>query len=289
MRDDFAVFILTNGRAGRVSTLRSLKRAGYTGKAYLIVDDEDKTIGEYRKMHGDKVVVFDKEKASKIFDECGNSNDRRAVAYARNATFGIAQELGLRYFMHLDDDYSSFHYKFDENLNYVERPIRSLDSIINSLLDFYINTNAMTIAMAQNGDFIGGSNGVWAKDVRLHRKAMNTFICSVNRPFKFIGVLNEDVSTFIKRGSTGEIFLTIPNIAIRQAETQSRAGAITDIYLAFGTYMKSFYSVMTNPSCIDIAEMGHMHRRLHHRIRCNNAIPKIISEEFRKEDNDEDS
>ena len=40
--------------------------------------------------------------------------------------------------------------------------------------------------MGQGGDFIGGhQSGLWKK--KLKRKAMNSFICSVNRPFKFIG------------------------------------------------------------------------------------------------------
>ena len=38
---DFAVFILTNGRPDRVVTYDTLKRCGYTGPIYLIVDDLD--------------------------------------------------------------------------------------------------------------------------------------------------------------------------------------------------------------------------------------------------------
>ena len=41
MRDDFAVFILSHGRAKEQITLNSLLNAGYTGKWYIIVDDLD--------------------------------------------------------------------------------------------------------------------------------------------------------------------------------------------------------------------------------------------------------
>ena len=47
MRDDFAVFILTHGRAKQQKTVKTLKRCGYTGRLYLIVDDEDKELDEY--------------------------------------------------------------------------------------------------------------------------------------------------------------------------------------------------------------------------------------------------
>ena len=41
---EFAVFILTHGRPDNVKTLATLKKCGYTGKIYFIVDNEDKTI-----------------------------------------------------------------------------------------------------------------------------------------------------------------------------------------------------------------------------------------------------
>ena len=41
MRDDFAVFILSHKRADRVLTVESLKKCGYTGKYYIICDNED--------------------------------------------------------------------------------------------------------------------------------------------------------------------------------------------------------------------------------------------------------
>lgn len=49
MRSDFAVFILTHGRADNVATMGALKKGGYTGKWYMIIDDEDETAEQYRK------------------------------------------------------------------------------------------------------------------------------------------------------------------------------------------------------------------------------------------------
>ncbi len=40
--DDFAVFILTHGRPDTIRTLDTLKRGNYTGKWYLVIDNEDK-------------------------------------------------------------------------------------------------------------------------------------------------------------------------------------------------------------------------------------------------------
>lgn len=49
---NFAVFILTHGRADNVYTEKSLREQGYTGKIYYIVDDEDKDQDAYIEKWG---------------------------------------------------------------------------------------------------------------------------------------------------------------------------------------------------------------------------------------------
>lgn len=41
MNENFAVFILSHGRADNIKTIKTLKKQGYTGKIYIIIDDED--------------------------------------------------------------------------------------------------------------------------------------------------------------------------------------------------------------------------------------------------------
>lgn len=47
-KDNFAAFILTHGRPDNVITYQTLKKSGYTGKIYFIIDNEDKRGDEYR-------------------------------------------------------------------------------------------------------------------------------------------------------------------------------------------------------------------------------------------------
>lgn len=279
---DFAVFILTHGRPTKQKTIRSLKRSGYTGPIYLILDNEDETIDQYQKIYGDKVIVFDKLAISKTFDCGDNFNDRRTIAYARNATFKIAEDLGIKYFIQLDDDYHQFDYRFNSTLEYCHKPIKNLDKVFGYMLDYYKTIPALTIAMAQGGDYIGGKNGTWAQELKLRRKAMNTFICSTDRPFQLVGRINNDVNTYVLLGSRGHLLLTIPNVSITQESTQKTAGGMSDVYADSGTYLKSFYSIMYNPSSVRIAEMGDKHKRIHHKVLWNNAVPKILKEEQRK-------
>jgi len=281
--NDFAAFILTHGRPNRVVTYKSLRKAGYTGDIYIIIDDEDSTAPDYVAKYGRQVIMFSKEHIASTFDEADNFKDRRSIVYARNASFEIAEQLGIKYFIQLDDDYTAFSYVFDGNLEYREVTIRNLDAIFHSMLSFYKSIPAASIAMSQGGDFIGGKKSTKAAKLSLWRKAMNTFICSTDRPFKFLGRINEDVNTYTCEASRGMLFLSFPNVKITQRTTQSSKGGMTGIYEASGTYVKSFYSVMMSPSSVKVKLMGDKHKRLHHSVKWDNTVPSLLNEKWRKQ------
>jgi len=286
-RKDFAVFILTHGRADNVVTYNTLRKQGYTGRIYLMVDDEDKQVDEYKKRYKDQVIVFSKQDAIDMTDSGDNFGKRNSVVFARNYNFVVAKELGIQYFLQLDDDYGGFRYTFDNHRNYITRQIaiKNLDIIIEAMLQFYIQSGAKTIAMSQGGDFIGGEGSKIAKlhrDGQFSRKVMNSFFCDVDKPFKFMGRINEDVNAYTELGLRGNLFITVPRIRLEQKQTQASSGGLTDIYLDLGTYIKSFYSVMYAPSCVKITEMGVTNRRLHHMVKWKHTCPMIISQEFKK-------
>lgn len=208
MRKDFAIFILTHGRPEKVITYKTIKKAGYTGKIFIIIDDEDKRRDEYVEAFGkESVIIFNKKEIAQTFDEFDNNDEKRSIVYARNACFEIAKKLKLKYFMQLDDDYYEINYKFTDQFIYKQRSINGgLDNILNYFINYFENINVKSIAFAQCGDFIGGEKGSFGKVIKLHRKAMNTFLCSTERPFKFVGRINEDVNTYTSYQSRGNVF-----------------------------------------------------------------------------------
>ena len=284
-QNDFAIFILTHGRPINVKTMATLKRAGYTGRLYLVVDDEDKTLDKYIANFGkDRVVVFNKKEMADQVDEGNNFDERRTITHARNACFKIAKDLGIKYFMELDDDYRAFEYRYFSKCGKKLKAlaIENLDKIILLYVDFFKKTNFFSIAFAQGGDFIGGVDNQKALKRPLMRKCMNSFICSTERPFQFIGAMNEDVNTYVTLGSRGVLFGTIPMISLVQTATQSQKSGITDMYLRFGTYCKAFTTVMMHPSSVRISIMNTSNPRIHHLIKWQNTTPMIVSEQYRK-------
>lgn len=280
MRSDFAVFILTHGRPDNIKTLRALKTGNYTGKLYIVIDNEDDTADRYRELYGDKVIQFDKLAESKKFDTADLSEDRRAIVYARNVCFDLAEQLGLEYFLELDDDYTAFMFRYICGAQLKNSDCKDLDRLFEDCIEFLDSSGALSVALAQGGDLIGGANNFFRKG--LSSKAMNTFFCKTSRRFWFVGRVNEDVNTYTSLGNKGGLFLTITNTQICQQGTQSQAGGMSEMYLDSGTYVKSFYSVIFSPQAVRVAEMGAHHRRMHHRVNWNACTPKILSDRYRK-------
>lgn len=279
--DKFAVFILSHGRANNVKTLRTLKNANYTGRTIIICDNEDDQIEEYKKL-GKEVIIFDKEEEMKHTDTEDNFKDHRLVVYARNVCHKIAKDLDLNYFLVLDDDYTDIGLKYKKDKTLKQKKVTDADKLFDAMIDFLEVSGALTVAMSQTGDFIGGAdNGKLDKQV--DRKAMNSFFCKTDRPFKFYGSTNEDVCSYVINGMKGNLMFTIYKPTILQTTTQKSEGGLTDIYLDNGTYVKSFYSVIAEPSCVKVAIMNSKNPRIHHKVFWNNCCPKIIDEKYRKE------
>jgi TET-Associated Glycosyltransferase len=278
----FAVFVLTHGRPDNVITTASLRKAGYTGRVVYVIDNEDDRADEYRSTFGaDNVIMFDKAAVAQTFDTADTQEDRRSIVYARNASAQIARDLGLHYFLQLDDDYTSFRYRWYEDGKAPTTFMRTtMDDVVEAMLTFLDDTGAATVALSQGGDHLSGNY----RELRLGllRKAMNSFFCRTDRPVQFLGRINEDVNTYVTLGSRGELFLTVMSLQLDQSRTQASTGGMTDVYLTSGTYVKSFYTVMMAPSCVSVRMMRTKHRRYHHMIRWDHAVPKILSPKYRK-------
>ena len=277
---DYVVFILSYKRANNVKTYNTLKRQGYKGRIFIIVGDDDPQINDYKRLYGEQVLVF--SKADYRYVDTGDNDPAiNTVLFARNACYDIAERIGVQYFIQLDDDYSHFQFRFITDEFYKPRPIRNLQAIFDAYFTYLIGaTHLKCIATAQGGDFVGGKY-----EKRRHkRKVMNTFFCDTKRRVKFVSRMNDDVSTYVLNGSRGEVYLTLYRVSVEQAPTQAQEGGLTEMYLAKGTYVKSFYTVIMHPSSVRInanKALDETGRRLHHQVPPNTTYPKIVSERLR--------
>lgn len=278
--DDFCIFILSHSRASNIQTLAMLKRLGYSGKWRVVVDDLDPQLSEYRMLYPDNLLVFAKRDIAPQIDLMTNAGTMAVPVFARSACFGLARQMGAKYFLVLDDDYMRLEWRYDTKLRMRKSPqkCKCADAVIALYLDYYKSVPQFkTLCMAQGGDFIGGR--FTTKKQTLWRKAMNTFFCAVDREFAFLGLLNEDTNMNVLSGRSGDLVGTIPLALIQQRDTQQAAGGMTDAYLECGTYQKSYYSVMIAPSSVTIRPMRTQRPRLHHQVIWKYTVPQIVRED----------
>jgi len=281
MENNFAVFILTHGRPDNVLTYNTLRKCGYNGKIYLIVDNEDSHIEAYQKNFGiEYVKIFNKKAMADKIDEANNFDNRKVIVHARNYCFKLANELNYKYFIQLDDDYYEFIYKFSDTKGQVLA--KDINKVFDLMFNFYKKTNALSICFAQTGDFIGGVDNGKGVYRFAKRKCMNSFFCSTDRPFQFLGSINEDVNTYTTLAGKGELFLTIPVFAINQKDSQTQKDGMSDIYKLQGTYVKSFTTVLMQPSNVKVSIMNATYKRIHHSISWKNTTPMIVSQAYKK-------
>lgn len=275
---DFAIFILTHGRANNVVTYKTLQRLNYTGKLYILIDNEDDQEQEYRKIFGDKVIQFDKLEIAKRIDACDNFNNRTVILHARNACYEVAKKLGLKYFLMLDDDYTSICYRRYHcyTINHC------FDDVCNAMIEFLkCSPHLMTVAWFQGGDIMGGKkNDTFRKGYKF--KAMNSLFCKVDDYVQFKGTMNEDASRYVSQNMIGKLSLSTARIQVSQKPTQSTAGGITELYKRYGTYVKTFYSVINCPQAVKVSVLQSKNSRIHHKINFDACTVKILREEHKK-------
>ena len=282
---DFAVFILSYGRADNPKTWKTLmnEKRIYNQDTYFICSDDDKQLDEYIENFGDKVLVFNKEKTMPYMDAGDNFQKTNVVLWARNVCFAFAKQLGYRFFVEFDDDYDVFSQRiFYDNEKLMIKYITDYDRMLQIHIDFLKNTPTRCVTFAQHGDFIGGAGNGNAQR-GWQRKVMNSFFCDMEKPFFFDGTMNDDVNYYVQSGRRGVLNFNLFGFSLNQEQTQASAGGLTDAYLEGGTYLKSIYATLFEPSSAKIGYIGHGdNKRMHHKINANFTYPLILDEKYAK-------
>lgn len=275
-RNDFAVFIITHARAEKQLTFNTLKKGNYSGKVYFIVDDEDPELELYQNKYGSENVKIFKKCAN--FDLADNLLEHKSVpVYARNECFKMAQELGIKYFVQLDDDYPKISYRFVKNNKFVSKPIKNFDLLFDAMCRFIEQTPIYCCAFAVDGDYIGGANGQYKNGLCF--KARNSFFCCVNKNFEFLGRFNEDATTPAINNMLGRLFFTNMHVQVTRYNHERNTGGSSNQYKAVSWYWIYFYQILFIPSAVKLTlRKGDFISK----ISKDNLFPKIINERWRK-------
>lgn len=278
----FAIFILSHGRAETITTYEAMRKNGYTGDMYVVIDNEDDQEPIYREKFGKEIIQFDKRDYVPLTDLGDLDDDRRIGVFARNFIQDKAQEMGYQYHLQLDDDIHGIAIRYADGDKLRAYNCKNIDAVLEAILEYMDNTPFTSMSLGLQAYLIGGMNLTWKK--QLVPKCMTTFIMRASDKRYFHMRMNDDITTSAINNMRGHMYYSIVPIMVEVDETQVQKGGMTEIYQDNGTYRKSFYTVMALPSCTKISSMGITDYRVHHQIMWNNCAPRILSDRYRKVD-----
>lgn len=280
MRNDFGVIIISHGRPHN-TTYTKLREMGYTGKMYVVADDEDKTLEEYKEVYGDDLHVFHKVDD---FDTADNFEGPKTVGvYARNECIKVAREKGLKYYAELDDDLKSICVRFEKDGKLPCFKVTDMDAIFDAICEYMDEAPVDCIGFSHIGDFIGGLEA-FQKKVIDHR-IYNNFILRTDFPIKWHSRHADDTITTVEALRNGRVYIKL--IWMEQAfdvwsgaKGSKKDGGSISTYDAIGSYRLWYYGIMHYPDCIRLKMQSN--GGVDYGIKENNICPKLISERYRK-------
>lgn len=277
MRTDFAIFIVSNSRPNNVKTIETLNNCNNTNKIYIIVDDLDKTINEYRANFKD-VIVFDKMKYYNLTDTFYNNTKPNQVTFARNAVFDIAKDLNLKYFWVLDDDIKDFSFRYIEDNELASKCITNLDKVLDIMIDYLEECNLSSLCFADDSFYFGGKDGDRFKR-ELVPGLYNSMLFKTDDRIWFSGNLNEDLITLLNYSKIGKLMFMYMGICNRLPKVSTTKGGNYDAYQDTNNYIKTWYHIIPYPGNIKL-NLNNYRPVVGHK----NLYPKIISDKFKKKD-----
>lgn len=282
MRKDFAIFILTHSRPNNQLTLETIRREGYTGEVYLVVDDLDETLSQYID-HYDNVIVFDKMKYVNKTD-CGIVPPKINFAvFARNAIEDIAKDMGYKFFGMFDDDVKRLRFRYEEDNHLMSVEIPNLDKVIDVILDYMDSCNIATTSFAPVPVFIGGLHRLNQRNLDSGKLRECFNVIFRNSAFDVSWGLNmhEDRITSMMCGRKGQVWQTLLFIQMDLGELFGKnEGGNSSVYRNMDVFHQVFFPTIVFPDSIYISYYNqHFTPRV---IGEDNICNKIISGGYKK-------
>ncbi len=278
MRDDFACIVISHGRP-ECNTVKIFRSSGYTGKIYIVVDDEDKSLPDYVAKYGDDVHVFHK---TDNFDTGDLGGNKGVATYARNECRQVAEKHGLKYYFMLDDDFKSLSYRYNDGGHLKAVKARGLDKVLEGICRYFDESTVECLGFGTAVDYIGGVPTF--ESGRPNRSVMGGYFLRTSNKFEWPCRYSEDSIADIAQSRKGQAwFRFIPVMSILALWLPKRkndlSGGCISAYESEGSFKLRFYSVMYHPDCVSMRSSGDGYDNL---IRNNNAYPKIISGRYKK-------
>ena len=274
---NFAIFIISHERADRVETYNTLKRGGYTGQIFVVIDNKDSMLRKYLARFGDDVLVFDKEVYAERTDTLETAKLKASAVYARNAVEDFAQMFELDAFGVFDDDITGLRYRWEEDNKYKSLKVNGgLDDVVSYYCDYLVQHDIATMSFENCMFYLGGvtndkvSNERWTYQIHFR---------NIKFPVDWISIINEDIITEITTAVKGYIWWSLPHIVYEAVDMNDLSGGVKNLYDNLNKFYRAFLGVISNPSS---CKVGYSHGKIRILQNKSASYPMIVSGEYKK-------
>ncbi len=289
MDNKLVVFILSHKSPNKCETLDTLKKLGFNGECFIIIDDEDDCLEEYKKVYNDSLIVYHKESYKYSVDMGyslnGDVSFSHAV-YARNAVEDIAHNFGIKYFAVSDDDIYDFKFRIPMH-EYHKLPTLDVEDI-NEPLSLYfryvMDCDIPCLGIGTPNFYIGGYDKIVSGNYLNRKQVSNFYIRNLNYKIDWLMPI-DDFSTSSINNFRGNLFFSLYPLELiaRPQYTQKiitgKEGGEVEFYRKNSTWKQSYCSYILMPSFISLKFYK---TRYIPSVKSENAYPKIISSVFKR-------
>lgn len=277
MREDTAVFIITHKRAEKQLTLDVLKESGYSGEIYLVVDDKDEQLSEYKKRYEDILLIFSKKDYAKNVDTHINNFSMSSALFARNACVDFAKKMGFDYYFVCDDDIKCIKFKDGHTGKLRTQVAKDIERVFSALVEYMENAPLQALGIISDNTYIGGVNSSVKKGIRW--SVCQVALFKTSQPMEFKSAIWEDVATLSRDIKLGKVEFSPMCLSQCTPANGTNAGGCKEMYENSSDYINSFMVLLDRPDAIKIEfkkgkfMMKSDHSALH---------PCIINEKYKK-------
>ena len=278
---DNAIFIITHGRPTNQLTYKTLRALNVATPIYMVLDDEDTTVGEYCQLYGcDRVIVFNKLAYINSTDTGLHEPFHKFAVFARNAVEDIARSMGLRHFLVLDDDIIKFRARYEENNSLKSGDLKDkFDAVLEKCFDFMDNNNLPCTSFGFTNVYRSGVSALYSESSRL-RLCAEAFIRSTAHDVSWRLNMLEDLITSLDAGREGFVWLQLLPIQVEIVMSEGKiTGGNSAAYNEFGKYRMNFMPTVVYPDCNSVRfHNGEWRTTLTEQY----SLPKVISDSYKK-------
>ena len=281
MRDDFACIVISHGRP-ECSTVKVLRASGYTGKIFIVVDDEDEKLPEYLEKYGEFVHVFHKVED---FDTGDLGGSMACGVFARNECLKVAEQNELTYYLELDDDCESLVFRYPDGDHLRGAKARNLDKLFEAICCYFDEAPIQYLGFGNPVDYIGGLPTFENGQINPNRLVMNGYFLRTSNKLVWRARYSDDGITVIDEAQKGHAGFRFNSVMQKfdvwdpkRSGSKITGGSIAT-YDNEGSYKMRFYAVMFHPDCEKLRTSGGGYIDSKN---ANATYPKIISGRFKK-------